>query len=196
MKRASFKKRLIAYIIDIIIVSFIIGIVSYNFNTSRVDSLNKEVYDLMEKYVNKEVNTNKYIRDYASIVYDINKASVVDNVLYLVVCIGYFLIFQYLNDGASIGKKLVGIRIISDDKRSVSFLQMFIRTSITNSIISNMMILILLYMVNYMNFFIFYGLINMFCNIFVMICVFMIIFRHDNLSLNDMMSKSCVIEYR
>ena len=196
MKKASFKKRLLAYLIDVFIVSFIISIISINFNTTRLEELNKEVYDLMEKYVSKDISTDKYLKDYASITYDINRESVVSTTLYLVVCIGYFLIFQYLNDGQSIGKKLVGIKIVSNDKKRVSFLQMFIRTSIVNDIINNVMILILIYMTNNIRFFIGYGLINGLSNIFVVICVFMIILRKDKLALNDIMSKSCVIEVR
>lgn len=196
MKKASFKKRLLAYLIDVFVVGLIISIISYNFNTTRIDRLNKEAYNLMNKYVNKEISTDKYISNYASITYDMASESVVSTTLYLVVCIGYFLIFQYLNDGQSIGKKLVGVKIVSNDKKRVSFLQMFIRTSIVNDIVNNIMILILVNMTSNMNFFIGYGLINVLCNIFVIICVFMIILRKDKLALNDMMSKSLVIEVR
>ena len=196
MKKASFKKRLLAYLIDVFIVSIIISIISINFNTTRLEELNKEAYDLIEKYVSKDISTDKYLKDYASITYDINRESAVSTALYLVICIGYFLIFQYLNEGASIGKKLVGIKIVSNDKKRVSFLQMFIRTSIVNDIINNIMILILIYMTSNIRFFIGYGIINGLSNIFVIICVFMIIFRKDKLALNDIMSKSCVIEVR
>ena len=106
------------------------------------------------------------------------------------------MIFQYLNDGASIGKKLMKIKIVSNDNSKVNFLQMFIRTSIVSDIITNIMILILVYMTSNMKFFVGSGIINFVCNMFIIISVFMLIFRKDNLTLNDMMSKSCVIEVR
>ena len=196
MKKASFKKRFLAYIIDMFIISIIISIMSYNFSTTRIDKLNKEAYNLMDDYVNKKISTSKYIKDYASINYDISRESADRTLVYLIVCVGYFLVFQYLNDGASIGKKLVGIRIVSNDNKRISFLQMFIRCSIVNDIISNTMILILIYMTSNMNYFIGYGIINFLYNLFIIVCVFMLIFRKDKLALNDLMSKSCVIEVR
>lgn len=196
MKKASFKKRALAYIIDMFIVSVIISVMSYNINTTKIDKLNKEADSLMKDYVNGEVSTDKYIKDFASINYDISRESSVNTGIYLVVCIGYFLVFQYLNDGASIGKKLVGIKIVSNDNKKVSFLQMFIRTSIVNDIINNSMILILIYMTSNMNYFIGYGIINFICNLFVIVCIFMIIYRKDKLALNDIMSKSYVMEVK
>lgn len=196
MKKAGFKKRALAYIIDMFIVSVIISVMSYNINTTKIDKLNKEADSLMKDYVNGEVSTDKYIKDFASINYDISRESSVNTGIYLVVCIGYFLVFQYLNDGASIGKKLVGIKIVSNDNKKVSFLQMFIRTSIVNDIINNSMILILIYMTSNMNYFIGYGIINFICNLFVIVCIFMIIYRKDKLALNDIMSKSYVMEVK
>ncbi len=196
MKKAGFKKRVLAYIIDMFIVSVIISVMSYNINTTKIDKLNKEADSLMKDYVNGEVSTDKYIKDFASINYDISRESSVNTGIYLVVCIGYFLVFQYLNDGASIGKKLVGIKIVSNDNKKVSFLQMFIRTSIVNDIINNSMILILIYMTSNMNYFIGYGIINFICNLFVIVCIFMIIYRKDKLALNDIMSKSYVVEVK
>ena len=196
MKKASFKKRALAYIIDMFIVSIIISIMSYNLNTTKVDKLNREANNLMKDYVNGEVSTDKYIKDYASINYDISRETAINTGIYLVVCIGYFLVFQYLNEGASIGKKLVGIKIVSNDNKRVSFLQMFIRTSIVDDIISNIMILILIYMTSNMNFFMGYGIINLVCNLFIIISVFMIIYRKDKLALNDFMSKSYVMEVK
>ena len=196
MKKASFKKRALAYIIDMFIVSVIISVMSYNINTTKIDKLNKEADSLMKDYVNGKVSTDKYIKDFASINYDISRESSVNTGIYLVVCIGYFLVFQYLNDGASIGKKLVGIKIVSNDNKKVSFLQMFIRTSIVNDIINNSMILILIYMTSNMNYFIGYGIINFICNLFVIVCIFMIIYRKDKLALNDIMSKSYVMEVK
>lgn len=196
MKRASFRKRALAYIIDMFLVGIIVGIMSYNVNTARIDKLNEEANQLTKDYVSGKVNVSDYVNNFASISYDVNKENSSNTMIYLVVCIGYFLIFQYLNDGASIGKKLMKIKIVSNDNSKVNFLQMFIRTSIVNDIITNMMILILVYMTSNMKFFVGSGIINFVCNMFIIISVFMLIFRKDNLTLNDMMSKSCVIEVR
>lgn len=196
MKRASFVKRAIAQIIDMFIVGIIIGIVTLGFSNSRVDVLNKEAMELMNSYTNGDISSIDYVDNYIEIMYDINRASVNSNLLYLVVCVGYFLIFQYLNKGASIGKKLMHIRIVCNDRSDISFLQMFIRCSIINEIIPMIMLLILVMVCNGVVFFGVYSIISLLQNLFIIICVFMILYRKDKLALHDIMSKSMVIEVK
>ena len=192
--KASFIKRAVAQIIDMFIVSIIISIISMSFSTSRIEKLNDEVNNLMNDYVSGDIDSKEYITKYIDITYDINKASINTNLVYLVVCIGYFLIFQYLNKGATIGKKFMKIRIVSNDNTDITFLQMFIRTSIINEILPMIMIFVLIFLTSGISFFIGYSLISFIENIFVIICIFMILCRKDNLALHDIMSRSMVIE--
>lgn len=192
--KASFIKRAVAQIIDMFIVSIIISIISMSFSTSRIEKLNDEVNNLMNDYVSGDIDSKEYITKYIDITYDINKASINTNLVYLVVCIGYFLIFQYLNKGATIGKKFMKIRIVSNDNTDITFLQMFIRTSIINEILPMIMIFVLVFLTSGISFFIGYSLISFIENIFVIICIFMILCRKDNLALHDIMSRSMVIE--
>ena len=192
--KASFIKRAVAQIIDMFIVSIIISIISMSFSTSRIEKLNDEVNNLMNDYVSGDIDSKEYITKYIDITYDINKASINTNLVYLVVCIGYFLIFQYLNKGATIGKKFRKIRRVSNDNKDITFLQMFIRTSIINEILPMIMIFVLIFLTSGISFFIGYSLISFIENIFVIICIFMILCRKDNLALHDIMSRSMVIE--
>lgn len=192
--KASFIKRAVAQIIDMFIVSIIISIISMSFSTSRIEKLNDEVNNLMNDYVSGDIDSKEYITKYIDITYDINKASINTNLVYLVVCIGYFLIFQYLNKGATIGKKFMKIRIVNNDNTDITFLQMFIRTSIINEILPITMMFILVFLTSGISFFIGYSLISFIENIFVIICIFMILCRKDNLALHDIMSRSMVIE--
>lgn len=192
--KASFVKRAVAQIIDMFIVSIIISIISMSFSTSRIEKLNDEVNNLMNDYVSGDIDSKEYITKYIDITYDINKASINTNLVYLVVCIGYFLIFQYLNKGATIGKKFMKIRIVNNDNTDITFLQMFIRTSIINEILPITMMFILVFLTSGISFFIGYSLISFIENIFVIICIFMILCRKDNLALHDIMSRSMVIE--
>lgn len=192
--KASFIKRAVAQIIDMFIVSIISSIISMSFSTSRIEKLNDEVNNLMNDYVSGDIDSKEYITKYIDITYDINKASINTNLVYLVVCIGYFLIFQYLNKGATIGKKFMKIRIVNNDNTDITFLQMFIRTSIINEILPMIMIFVLVFLTSGISFFIGYSLISFIENIFVIICIFMILCRKDNLALHDIMSRSMVIE--
>ena len=194
LEKATFFKRFMAQLIDMFIIGLIIGIITMGFSTSRIEKLDEELIDLMNSYTSGEITSDKYIDDYIDIMYDINKASFNNNLVYLVVCVGYFLIFQFLNKGATIGKKIMRIRVVSNDGVDASFVQMFIRTSIINEIIPISMLLILVMVSSGGLFFTFYSMISVIENIFVIICIFMILYRSDKLALHDMMSKSMVID--
>ena len=194
LEKATFFKRFMAQIIDMFIIGLIIGIITMGFSTSRIERLDSELIDLMDSYTSGEITSDKYIDDYIDIMYDINKASFNNNLVYLVICVGYFLIFQFLNKGATIGKKIMHIRVVSNDGGDAGFVQMFIRTSIINEIIPISMLLILVMVSSGGLFFIFYSMISVIENIFVIICIFMILYRSDKLALHDMMSKSMVID--
>lgn len=194
LEKATFFKRFMAQFIDMFIIGLIIGIITMGFSTSRIEKLDEELIDLMDSYTSGEITSDKYIDDYIDIMYDINKASFNNNLVYLVICVGYFLIFQFLNKGATIGKKIMRIRVVSNEGGDASFVQMFIRTSIINEIIPISMLLILVMVSSGGLSFIFYSMISVIENIFVIICIFMILYRSDKLALHDMMSKSMVID--
>lgn len=193
-EKASFGKRAMAQLIDMFIVGIIIGIISMGFSTSRIEKLNDEANSLMNDYVSGDISSKEYLSNYMDITYDMNRASLDSNLVYLAICIGYFLIFQYLNRGATIGKSLMRIRVVSSDGSDIGFIQMFIRTSIINEILPMIMLIILVFVSMGVSFFIFYSLISFIENIFILVCVFMILYRKDRLAIHDIMSRSMVIE--
>ncbi len=194
MKHASLKKRLLAYVIDMFIVGLIVSIISLGNNTSKLESLNKELYSVNNSYVNREISDSEYIKLVSNINYDMGMVNVTYNTLYAIICIGYFIMFQYLNDGASIGKKLMGIRIINNDNKRISLFKLIIRTSIIDDIIPALFLVIMLYLTRGVMYMVLCGLINIIRLIYMLASVIMINKREDNLSLNDIMSNSVVID--
>lgn len=195
MKKAGLKKRVIAYLIDMLIVSLIISIISSGFSTSsRIEKLNNELNDVVNSYVSSEITSDEYLNSVADIGYDINKINMVSNTLYVVICVGYFILFQYLNDGASIGKKIMGIRIVNNKGKEANLINFIIRTSIVDNILPTLLCVILLYVFSGTRYFFLVSGINFIRFIFVIVSLFMIRFRDDNLALNDIMSYSVVIE--
>ena len=192
--KASFKERLFAYVIDTFIVALIVSMISVGFSTTKIEKLNEEANILANNYISGDVSTEEYITDFVEIYYDIGRAGVINNIVYLVVSVGYFLCFQYLNGGASIGKKLMKIRVVSNNKGDVSFLQMFVRTGIINEIIPMFMMILLVFVSNGFTFFTCYSIIGFAYNLFIITCIVMILCRKDMLALHDIMSHSMVIK--
>lgn len=194
MKKANFYKRLVAYTIDMFIVGLVISIISYNFDTTRLEKLSDKSIKLMNSFTNGDISSDKYFFEYADILYKVNKANVNSNLLGLVIYVGYFVLFQFFNGGATIGKKLLKIKVVSQGGGEVSLWQMIVRTSIINGIVPLALSLILVFTTKGLVFLTLSSVVGLFENIFVIICVFMLLYKSDCLSLHDIMSKSVVIE--
>ena len=194
MKKANFYKRLVAYTIDMFIVGLVISIISYNFDTTRLEKLSDKSIKLMNSFTNGDISSDQYFFEYADILYKVNKANVNSYLLGLVIYVGYFVLFQFFNGGATIGKKLLKIKVVSQGGGEVSLWQMIVRTSIINGIVPLALSLILVFTTKGLVFLTLSSVVGLFENIFVIICVFMLLYKSDCLALHDIMSKSVVIE--
>ena len=177
MKKANFYKRLVAYTIDMFIVGLVISIISYNFDTTRLEKLSDKSIKLMNSFTNGDISSDKYFFEYADILYKVNKANVNSNLLGLVIYVGYFVLFQFFNGGATIGKKLLKIKVVSQGGGEVSLWQMIVRTSIINGIVPLALSLILVFTTKGLVFLTLSSVVGLFENIFVIICVFMLLYK-------------------
>ena len=102
--KATFIQRALAYLLDIFILSFIFSIITIGFkpNTDIEEKYN-EVYD---NYINGEITAEQYLEEYTDVLYDMQKANALPNAINTLLIIVYFIVFQYLNKGQTIGKKI------------------------------------------------------------------------------------------
>lgn len=192
-KTASFFERAIAFVIDMFIVGMIVSICTMGFSTRRLDNLNDKLNVTMNNYVNGKIESLEYIEEYSEIIYDINKAQFNYNVVYLVILVGYFIFFQYMNDGRSIGKQLMKLRIVGKDNNSVSFIQIVIRTFLIDEIFSVLVNVILVSFCGKVIFLFGYSIVSIIENLLIFISIFMLLYRKDKLALHDLISHSMVV---
>ena len=186
-------KRLIAFFIDMLIVGMIVSIILMGNDTRVNNKREREMVKLINDFASEKINTDDYLVKYSNIIYDINQDNFSENLIYLIVSIGYFLVFQYLNKGSSIGKRLMKIRIVSNDKKDISIWQLFVRVCLVNEILPMMILLILVKSLRGINFFMGYGVVSMLENIIIIICGLTLIFNKNNIALHDKISNSQVI---
>ena len=186
-------KRLIAFFIDMLIVGMIVSIILMGNDTRVNNKREREMVKLINDFASEKINADDYLAKYSNIIYDINQDNFSENLIYLIVSIGYFLVFQYLNKGSSIGKRLMKIRIVSNDKKDISIWQLFVRVCLVNEILPMMILLILVKSLRGINFFMGYGVVSMLENIIIIICGLTSIFNKNNIALHDKISNSQVI---
>lgn len=191
-------KRIGAYFIDVIIVSIIISLftsISYlNPNTSKI----KEYNDKMDEKVKEILKADNM--DYEAVYneleedkYQIDFLSVHSSVIELVVLFLYFSIFQFYNNGQTIGKKLLHIQVVANNKEKLRLSHTIIRSAFLNSIlILSLSIIAVLYLNKgiYVKTSTILDIIDFGITI---ACIIMVLKREDGMGLHDVLAGTRVL---
>ena len=133
-KKASFRKRLCAYLIDIFVVSLLASLIVVPFiDAESVEKLNKNMTDVTEAYLNNEINEMTYLSESESINYQLAKLTGTLTFATIIIKMLYFIVFQLYNKGQTLGKSMFGICVKSNDE-VLTTNQMILRTFIVDSI--------------------------------------------------------------
>jgi uncharacterized RDD family membrane protein YckC len=137
LKRASFVKRLCAYVIDFLIILMVGSILSFPFtNSEKTLELQNETNTVLEQYQAGEITPDEYLSRFSDIYYRLGRESGIATFIEIIIGILYYVVFQLYNKGQTIGKKIMGIKIISDTG-DLSMNQMIFRAFISNTILLN-----------------------------------------------------------
>ena len=137
LKKGSFIKRICAYAIDYLLVVIIVSLLATPFtDVKKTEKNEQEAAEIIEKYQNNEITADEYIQRYSSVYYNISRNTGVITFITIIIDVLYFVVFQLYNKGQTLGKKLMKIRVISDDG-DLSMNQMIFRAFIVNFILSN-----------------------------------------------------------
>ncbi len=195
MRNSYFVERIAAYLIDIFIVTMIASLIAIPFtNTKNYEKLSDEASKITENYQKGNIDTKTYMNQYLDINYDISKASGVSTILSIIVYVLYFIVFQFYNNGQTLGKKIMKIKIVSMGN-DLTMDNMLFRSLFNNSILSN--ILVSVFILIGKNAYIYGSSIVTFLQFcYVMICALMISFRKDSRSLSDFIGNTKVVSLR
>ena len=195
---AGFARRFTSYIIDVLIISMVLSLVSMVIPENKtVTKLNEELLKANSEYLESENISDEameaYLEKTAPLTYQIDKNNFLTSILGIVVYILYYVVFQYKNNGQTFGKKLMGIKVIKDDGE-LTINDFIFRSFIINTILFNIIILILLFTTNDMTYVYGVSIISIIQFIVMIVTVFMILLRKDKKALQDVVTKTRVIE--
>ena len=192
--KATFFERLGAYFLDAIIVSLIFSLICLGFGnyTSNTEKLMSE---LDEKLLQNEITNEEYLEEYQDLLYDYQKENVLQSGISAALTIAYYVIFQYMNKGQTIGKKLLKLRVVDKDtQKPVSILKGLLRSFIVLSILSSVLSILFLYILNKNSYFIGYSTILVIEGVFTITTIMFILYRKDKRGLHDIMTNTTVIK--
>ena len=192
--KVSFKKRLFAYLIDFVLLTTIVTIINCVLpTTTKQVEINKELDSLQQNLLDGKIDNKQYFDGYKKLLPELDKSNMAINVCNLVFILGYFIILPVVNNGQTLGKKILKIKIEKIDG-NLTIRDMVIRNFITTSLLQLMISSTLVYIVNndiYYNLSIFVSLLQI---LLVIITSFMIIYRKDEKGVQDLITGTQVIE--
>ena len=166
-----------------------------------IDILNKYYKDgklVEDNYdkLNKEIDKN-YEHDYKDIYYKMEKNSIIQFIIYLVVVFLYFVGFNIYTNGQTLGKKLTRLKIVNsrDENREVPWWSYVVRTLILYQPIYYMVRLVC---VNFMSANMYYDVTSIFYNLqgyLEMLIIAMVMIRIDGRGPQDILARTRVAMY-
>ena len=192
--KATFFERVGAYILDAIIISLIFSVICFGIgdNTKTEELLLEE---LDNKLMQSEITTNEYLDEYMDIMYDYQKETILTSGISLALTVAYFVVFQYMNKGQTIGKKILKIQVVDkENKKPISILKGLLRSFIITSTLSGIVSLITIYLLKQNTYYVIYGTLLGIETLFVLITTILVLYKKDGRGLHDLMTNTIVIK--
>lgn len=194
--KATFYERLASYIIDFLIVSSLLSIICYKLPDNS-NTYIEEINTIYESYTNNEITPTDFADKYLDIVYNEEKKDILTPTISVILTIGYFIVFQYLNNGQTLGKKILKIQVVDKNtNKPPSILKGTIRTIFILNIASNIITIILRTCANKNTYLITSTILSIFNWIFLVITIVLMISKSSCRGLHDLMANTIVIKER
>ena len=190
-----FFPRLVAYIIDVTLVSIVCSGILFLFpKNENYSKYLKEYQEVQTNFIDNKIEAAEYIYKVADITYDIDYSNVLSMIVEVVLLILYFIVFQFYNKGQTFGKKLMKLRVVNNNGNELTLNQVTCRALIIDSILINLfMIAALLF--SGRNYYYYASLsLQILSGIIIFVTLMMIFFRKDGRGLHDVVTGTKVIQ--
>lgn len=191
--KAGFVKRLLAFLIDSVVLSIIFSIITIGY-VSNNNSIEDKLTGYQYKIESGELSEEEVVNEYYNLFYNIQKDNRKDNTVNFVLYIGYFIIFGYLNKGQTIGKKLVKIKVVNNNGDTPSIYNMIFRNVFIYGLFTMLFSILFIDIINFKIFMSVYFILSYIECIIVVISFFMVLYKKDGRGLHDVIAKTKVIE--
>lgn len=192
--KANSYKRVLAYLVDVMIISFVSVLLTYFVPTSEnYNKLNKEFETLTIDYRNQEVTMEEYLEKGTDINYQLNKEGVPQTIVSTVLSIIYFVVLAYFMNGETLGKKLMKIKITSNNDKKLTMNNYLIRALVIDSVLMNIITIITILLFSKDIYLTSYNIISYVFSFVYIVSLAMILFSKNGRGLQDILANTKVI---
>lgn len=193
VNKASLKKRILAFLIDITLVLVIVVLLeSLLPKNNNIAILNREFNETIDRY--QQLDFSVYFNQIALIFRDLDKERIMYSVINSILIFIYFIFIPYFFDGKTLGKKVLKIKTIRNDKECLSLKNLVIKNMIDTGLMYMLFSSMLVYILPGTSYFIFTLCLSILQIGLIVASIIMIIKRKDKRGLNDILSGTKVIE--
>ncbi|MDD6941164.1 MAG: RDD family protein [Bacilli bacterium] len=194
-EKALFVQRFVAFLLDIFILSSIASLISYPFlDAKSIDKLNKNSSEVIEKYTTGEIDMDTYVDEVKGISYQLSQKQGVVSLVTLFLAVLYFIVYQYYNNGQTIGKKLMKIKVVSSTDKEITMNSFIFRSLIVNSILVDMISFAIVIFGNETVYFYGVAICGIIKYTLLLICGFMVMWSKSGLGLHDRIAHTTVVK--
>ncbi len=187
--------RMISFLIDTIIVSLLLGLLTFwvpesKAYTEAMESQN----DLLIEYSENKIDFNTFVDKNIQNQYIVDKESILSTLVFCVISIGYFGTFAYYNNGQTLGKKLLKIKVVSNNGKIVKHSTYILRALILSGVLFSLISCGMLLFIKANQYLYTVYLLSLISSLITIISCLMIAFRKDKRTIHDIICGTKVVE--
>ena len=194
-------KRVMAYIIDVLIFSIVLTpIINWSVINPYVDEYTEnysEYTELIEQANAGEIDTetDEYKDKIVDLNYNINKYKVISSSISVVGFLLYFAVLQWALKGQTIGKKIMKIRVVANNEdKKLNVGNYILRSLILNNIIFSIILIIGVYIFKAPGYYTLSMVISYLQLLVMSLIMLMVVLRKDYRGLHDFVAGTKVID--
>ena len=193
----TFFKRLLAFILDILIVSLVVTLLSYipflNPNRDAYSEKYNELVNVYEQVEKNEISQEEYNEAAIPISYELYRLNIPTILVDIVCSLLYFGVLPFFMDGQTICKRLFQLRVVSANDKPLNIVNYLLRAVVLRNILISLALLAVIYFMDASNYYNVYQNVNLVGYIIMYINLFMIVMRQDNRGLHDFVANTKVV---
>ena len=187
-------KRFTSYIIDIIVVFLLATLItSFIPMSEKAKEMTKNLTETMKVEKTENVDIKSVYEEAARLNYELSKETVINTLVSIAVYILYFIVLPVYNNGQTVGKRAMKLKITNASGSKLTMNNMLFREMILHNILFNIiltMLIVVLNKNNYLTASIIIEVMQVSISISILI---MIIVRNDGRGLHDLIGGTVVI---